>query len=311
MRFQEAFFGTDGKLRSGWRFGIFVALFVVSTVVLSAVGTAFLYGLPSPPSPATAFIVTSLLALAPALGLGWLCGKFLEGLPFRALGAWFTGGWGVHLIAGLVIGAITLAIAIGIASLFGDLDFVYNVYAEPSAIANTLITSFFVFAIAAAFEEALFRGYILQTFARSGLAWLAIVLTSVFFGGVHLGNPNVSYLGAINTAIAGVWFGIAYLKTRDLWFVWGMHLMWNWMQGAIFGVEVSGLTDIVSAPLLKEMDGGPFWWTGGDYGIEGSVACTIALIASTVGIYFMPFLKASDEMLALTSPPERVTASES
>ena len=52
--------------------------------------------------------------------------------------------------------------------------------------------SFVVFAVAAAFEEALFRGYLLQTFSRSGLARLAIAGTSVFFGVVHLGNPNAS-----------------------------------------------------------------------------------------------------------------------
>jgi membrane protease YdiL (CAAX protease family) len=308
MKFQAVFFGPDDKLRSGWRFGIFACLFMVSTIALSLIGSAILFALPTAPSPAVTFVSSSLSGLVPALLLGWLCGKWLEGLPFRALGAWFTGGWGVHILLGLAIGAMTLALAIGIASVFGDLDFSFNSGADSAAIVQTLVTSFIVFAFAAAFEEVLFRGYILQTFARSGLAFLAILLTSIFFGIVHLGNPNVSYLGAMNTAIAGVWFGIAYLKTRDLWFVWGMHLMWNWMQGAVFGIEVSGLTDIVHSPLLKETDGGPAWLTGGDYGIEGSVACTIALVISTVAVHFLP-LKADEEMLALTSPPPTVTTS--
>ena len=190
MKFQQAFFGGDGKLRSGWRFGIFTFFFVISAVLLSLVGNAVLFALPSPPSVSVMFIFTSLFGLVPALVIGWLCGKYLESLPFRALGAWFTGGWWQHILAGLLIGAATLGLAIAIASVFGDLDFSINADAEPSAVRQTLISSFLVFAVAAAFEEALFRGYILQTFARSGLAWLAIVLTSVFFGGVHLGNPN-------------------------------------------------------------------------------------------------------------------------
>ena len=304
MKFQDAFFGTDGRLRSGWRFGIFTCLFFVTTIALSVAGNAVLLGLPSPPSAPAMFILNSLFALVPALANGWLCGKYIEDLPFRALGAWFTGGWWQHILAGLLIGAGTLGIAIGIASVFGELDFSLNVDADQSAITQTMISSFLVFAVAAAFEEALFRGYILQTFARSGLAWLAIVLTSLFFGAVHLGNPNAGYISSLNTAIAGVWFGVAYLKTRDLWFVWAMHLMWNWMQGALFGIEVSGLTDIVHSPLLKETDGGPAWLTGGEYGIEGSVACTIALVISTVAIHFLP-LKADEEMLALTSKAER------
>ena len=302
MKFQDAFFGSDGRLRSGWRFGIFTCLFFLTTIVFSLVGNAFLLALPSPPSASAMFIMNSLFALVPALLIGWLCGKYIENLPFRALGAWFTGGWWQHTLAGLAVGAVTLALAIGIASVVGELDFSFNLNADRSAIAETMILSFVVFAFAAAFEEALFRGYILQTFARSGLAWLAIVLTSVLFGAVHLRNPDAGYLSSLNTAIAGVWFGVAYLKTRDLWFVWAMHLMWNWMQGAVFGIEVSGLTDIVHSPLLKETDGGPVWLTGGDYGIEGSIACTIALVISTVVIHFLP-LKADEEMLALTSKP--------
>jgi hypothetical protein len=77
--------------------------------------------------------------------------------------------------------------------------------------------------------------------------------------------------------------------------------MWNWVQGSIFGVEVSGVTAITSAPLLKEIDSGPAWLTGEAYGIEGGVLCTIALILSTVAIYFMPWLKADEELVALTS----------
>jgi membrane protease YdiL (CAAX protease family) len=242
------------------------------------------------------------------LVIGWLCGKWLEGLPFRALGAWFTGGWWQHILLGLLIGAITLGIAISVASIFGDLDFSLNTGSDSSQILQTLVTSFFVFAVAAAFEESLFRGYILQTFARSGLAWLAILLTSVFFVRYIWEIRILGTYRTLNTALAGVWFGVAYLKTRDLWFVWGMHLMWNWMQGAIFGIEVSGLTEIVKSPLLIESDSGPVWLTGGDYGIEGSIACTIALIVSTIAIHFLP-LRADEEMLALTSKP--TTTSES
>ena len=308
MAFQDIFFGPDGKLRSGWRFVIFTCLFFILTIVLSVVGNSILLALPTPPSAPAMFVLNSLFALVPALLIGWLCGKFLEGLPFRALGAWFTGGWFVHILAGLLIGAATLGFAIAIASVFGDLDFSYNAGADQSSITQTMISSLAVFAVAAAFEEALFRGYILQTFARSGLAWLAILLTSVFFGAVHLGNPNAGYISSLNTALAGVWFGVAYLKTRDLWFVWALHLMWNWMQGAIFGIEVSGLTDIVTSPLLIETDGGPVWLTGGEYGIEGSIACTIALVISTIAIHYLPGIKASEEMLALTSKP---TTSES
>jgi len=78
--------------------------------------------------------------------------------------------------------------------------------------------------------------------------------------------------------------------------------MWNWTQGAVFGIEVSGLTAIVHAPLLKESDNGPAWLTGENYGIEASIACTIALVVSIIVIYFLPYLKPSEEMRKLSKP---------
>ncbi|MCA1639305.1 MAG: CPBP family intramembrane metalloprotease [Acidobacteria bacterium] len=151
-----------------------------------------------------------------------------------------------------------------------------------------------------AFEEMLFRGYIFQTLARAKLAWLAIALTSLFFAVAHLTNSNANYISTFNTALAGVWFGVAYLKTRTLWFVFGLHLAWNWFQGAVFGIEVSGIKSLTTAPLFQEIDSGPIWLTGESYGIEGGIACTFALTISILLIWFLPFLKPTGEMLALT-----------
>ena len=250
------------------------------------------------------FVIGSLFGLIPAILISWLCGRILEHLPFQALGASFTSNWLTNLILGVLIGAGTLSLSVGIASIFGDLDFSMNA-ANASAIGETMLASFVVFAVAAAFEEVLFRGYILQTFVRSRLASVGLILTSLIFATVHNGNPSADFLSWLNTFLAGIWFGVAYLKTRDLWLVWGLHLMWNWMQGAVFGIEVSGLTEIVRSPLLKEIDAGPEWLTGGNYGIEASIACTIALIVSTVAIYYLPFLKPSEELLELQKPARK------
>jgi uncharacterized protein len=300
MKINDIFYGPGSKLRSGWRFAIFAASYFFAYLFFVA---------PTVDVVASAFgvrgrglhIVGSIASLIPALILGGLIGKYLEGLPFRALGASLTAGWLKHFVAGSLIGAGTICVAVALAANLGDLDFAQSGYAVYE-IVGSMIVSFAVFAAAAAFEEAFFRGYILQTFARSGLAWFAILITSIFFGLVHLKNPNATWFAAINTAVAGIWFGIAYLKTRDLWLVWGLHLFWNWLQGAIFGIEVSGVTQYVSASLLKESDRGPEWLTGGNYGIEAGVACTIALIGSTAAIHYLPFLRASEEMMELQKP---------
>jgi uncharacterized protein len=290
-------FDSNGRLRSGWRFVVFSVLFIVAAMMIGAVGITLLSSLSVPLEPETpGFILTNgLLMLIPALLAGWLCGKYLEGLPFRALGAWFTGGWLRNLMAGILFGAGTLAFAVLMAFIFGGLRFESNPI-DTVVLTRSLGWSFLIFAVGAAWEEALFRGYILQTFARSGLAALAIGMTAVFFGAIHLGNPSAGLISTLNTILAGVWFGIAYLKTRDLWFVWGIHLMWNWMQGAFFGIEVSGITSLVAAPLLREIDSGPGWLTGETYGVEGGIVTTVAIVVSTVMIYFVPWLKASKEL---------------
>lgn len=295
----------DGRLRSGWRAAIFVFAFVLAAAVFGTLAQIGLMTLRIDPAQKTGavLIINSLLGLIPAILVGWFCGKLVEKLPFRALGADFTKRWLTHLIYGLIIGAFTISFAVGIAYAFGGLRFALNQETELKTILSSLTLSFLVFGLAAAFEEVLFRGYVLQTFARSGLAWLAILITSAFFGAVHLGNPNANLISTANTVLAGVWFSIAYLKTRDLWFVWGLHLMWNWMQGSFFGIEVSGINEIATTSLFREIDSGPSWLTGQTYGIEGGVVCTISIVISIIAIYFMPNLKPDAELLTMTSRP--------
>jgi uncharacterized protein len=293
MSIQSIFFGDNGLFRSGWRFAIFMAIFVPGVALFGSLAIGILYSAAGAghSDPSTFLITNGLVSLAVALVAGWICGRYLERLPFSALGVSFRDQWFLSLIAGLVLGAITLALAAGIGNVAGGLSFSMNAAATSGDIGWTLSISFLVFAAAAAFEEALFRGYILQTFVRSDLKLLGAVLTSLLFATVHMGNPAVSTIGWLNTFIAGLWFAVAYLKARDLWLPFGLHLAWNWTQGSVFGVEVSGLTDIVRAPMMRESEIGPAWLTGGDYGIEGGIVTTAAIIISIIFIYFLPLRK--------------------
>jgi len=119
---------------------------------------------------------------------------------------------------------------------------------------------------------------------------------------IHFGNPNFKQgIPIVNLVLAGVWFGVAYLRTRSLWLPLGIHWAWNWALGSLFGLPVSGISSIASHPLLRGTDLGPAWLTGGSYGIEGGIACTAALILSTVFIWRTKLLSATAEMKALTS----------
>lgn len=303
MKAREFFFNQFGRLRSGWRFVLFLLLFAFLGTLFGYIAEVFFKTLAVDYSAGSVLYLlgNGLVSFVVALFVGWLCGKYLENLPFRALGCWFTKNWFKDLSLGLILGALTLAFAVLIAVIFGGLSFQLNQTNGQAAILLTLGISLIVFSAGAAFEEILFRGYIFQTLARARLAWLAVALTSLFFALAHLTNSDSGYISTINTALAGIWFGVAYLKTRTLWFVFGLHLMWNWFQGAIFGIEVSGIKSLTTAPLLQEIDAGPIWLTGENYGVEGGIVCTIALVFSILLIWFLPFLKPTEEMLALTS----------
>ena len=301
----KIFINDYGRLRSGWRLLAFVFAFIAAlfllTTVLRVLYLAVVSFVPQPPgSNFVADFIFRIALLTGALGAGYVCARFLEGLPWRSLGLALHPGWLRDLVIGSVIGFISLAVAVGIAAAGNGLAFSIN-DASVVAISRSLVGSSSLLFVAALAEEAMFRGYALQTLSRAKLAWLGVLMTSVPFGIVHLTNPNVAPVTTFtNTVLAGIWLAAAYLKTRNLWLPLGVHWSWNWALGAFFGLPISGL-NLVSNPLLIATDTGPAWLTGGKYGIEGGVACTVALIVSTIFLWRTPWLKANPELKKLTS----------
>jgi membrane protease YdiL (CAAX protease family) len=122
-----------------------------------------------------------------------------------------------------------------------------------------------------------FRGILFRWMEEWGGSWVALLVTSALFGAAHLMNPNASAIAAVGIAFeAGVMLGAAYMLTRSLWLPMGLHAAWNFAQGEIYDIPVSGtpVHGMVDArlccnPLL----------TGGGFGLEASV---IAIVVATV-----------------------------
>lgn len=313
MDLQQVFSNQAGRLRSGWRLVAFsliyiALLFLISTAVRIFYVIASLIAPGLRPGPYFENIVFRLILLAAALVVGYLCTRWLEDLPWRAMGLSLHARWLRDFFVGSIIGVASLALATGIAAAGGGLRFRAPDRGLLLQIGHTLVFSAALFIIAALAEEALFRGYPLQTLARAGLAWLGVLLTSVPFAAVHLRNPNVVQgFTFVNTALAGVWLAVAYLRTRSLWFPLGVHWSWNWALGSLFGLPVSGITNIAPHPLLHGVDLGPAWLTGGSYGIEGGVACTITLVISTIFIWRTRLVSETEELKKLTSQENPVS----
>ncbi len=146
-----------------------------------------------------------------------------------------------------------------------------------------------VLALAAYVEELFFRGQLLQEFGRRHLG-IGVVVSSVIFALIHLGNPNVMSGGPIafallcvNIVLAGVLLSAAFVLAGDLWFPSGLHLGWNWAQAVLFGLPVSGL-DLPSI-LDGEMRAGAPAWAGSAFGPESSAVAAILLAALSAGAW--------------------------
>jgi membrane protease YdiL (CAAX protease family) len=290
MEAHNFFINEEGHLRSGWRLAIFAIAFLISVQLTQALlfwgfAAALNRSVIELSNSNWSFAAGHGAILVSALLVGWACGSLLEDLPFRALGCSRHRGWLRNLGLGSVLGAATLFLAALLATMTRGIHFRFDTAGER-AIGETLATSALLFVFAAAAEEMLFRGYPLQTLTRANLAWLGVLLTSVPFAAVHLNNPHaVPGFTFVNTALAGVWLAVAYLRTRSLWLPLGLHWAWNWAQASLLGLPVSGIERIAPAPLLHAMNAGPDWLTGGSYGIEGGAACTVALLISTLVIW--------------------------
>ena len=128
----------------------------------------------------------------------------------------------------------------------------------------------------AAGEEVLFRGYGFQVLLRSIGPFATILPVGVLFGMLHGLNPHASGLSVVNTAGFGILFGYAFLRSRDLWLPFGLHFGWNFTL-PLFGATVSGIKIGVTGYEMRWNAGA--LWSGGDYGPEASVLCSVVLVA--------------------------------
>lgn len=138
---------------------------------------------------------------------------------------------------------------------------------------------FFFFVLVAINEELIFRGYItsLLTFTIHFLP--AIIVSSLLFAAVHIGNADFTWMGFGSIFFGGYLLGLFYLKYQNLYLPIGMHLFWNFYQGNILGFDVSGMA--IPSLIKLKMDGLD-WVTGGEFGLEGSIITVVLLLAVSV-----------------------------
>lgn len=183
-----------------------------------------------------------------------------------------------ELPMGLLIGAVLFTLATGIVAAMGGIRVErVNGMGVLWAMLAMAVTSGVI-------EEILFRGILLRHLEAMLGTWAALFITSALFGAAHLSNDGASLFAAFAIAMeAGILLGAAYLWTRRLWVPIGIHAAWNFTQGWVFSVPVSG----GKAPegLLVTVREGPDWLTGGAFGLEASVVALV--VATGAGLFLL------------------------
>jgi uncharacterized protein len=180
-----------------------------------------------------------------------------------------------RITRGMLIGAGMFAVVIVNIALVGG----YQVHGLGSVTGALGLLGFM--AAAAVTEELLFRGVLFRIVEERTGTWIALLLTGLLFGLIHLLNPDASLWGAIAIAIeAGFMLAACYAATRTLWVPIGLHFGWNFAAGGIFSAVVSGNGE--SKGLLDATTSGPALLTGGDFGPEGSLYTVAAGVILTL-----------------------------
>jgi membrane protease YdiL (CAAX protease family) len=183
----------------------------------------------------------------------------------------FGAGWGIILISAVFLGVLALG-GVRVAEI--------HVSGFPQTPVLEILLLFFLVAVA---EEWLVRGYAQGLVAHHFRKTTAWTVSAAWFALLHGFNPGVweHPLSMINLVLAGLFLAAYRDITRGIWAPAGFHFTWNVFQGPVFGFHVSGIG--FDSVLTLEAPG-PAWISGGDFGAEGSLACTAVLF---LGMVFM------------------------
>lgn len=196
-----------------------------------------------------------------------------QGLPrregwLREAGMGLATGWGIALVC-----VLPLTVAGGIAiTLFTQ---------RPAW--GWLVVDVAFFAIAALAEEVAFRGYAFQCFIRAVGPVGATLAFAAIYAIIQALNPGANRASVVVSLAFSLLLSTAYLRTRALWVSWGVNFGWKASRALVFGLAISGVSN--HSPVVQGDPMGPFWLTGGAYGLDGSWLACVVLLAALPVVY--------------------------
>jgi membrane protease YdiL (CAAX protease family) len=214
-------------------------------------------------SPLIAQALLVLLLLLGYAAIGFWLNRQVS--PISAQGFPVRSGWRGETGLGLVTGWGLAVLCVIPLALFGGIA--VTVFTGPSAWGWLLADAAF-FALMAGAEEIAFRGYGFQNFALAVGPLGASLGFAAYYAIVQSLVPGSSHASFFASVALGLLLSAAYLRTRALWLSWGINFAWKASRALLFGLAVNGVNS--HSPVVQGDPMGPFWLTGGGFGIEGS-----------------------------------------
>jgi uncharacterized protein len=201
--------------------------------------------------------------------------KFYAFYEKRAITEFSSKKIGRYILIGLMLGAVLQGLTIAVIWLNNGFHIVsVNQWMG-------LWPLVFSGAAVAIIEETLFRGIIFRISEEKLGTYLALVLSALIFGALHLLNAHSTIASALAVAVeAGLLLGAAFVYSRNLWFPIAIHFAWNFTQTGIFGAVTSG--NALHVSLLTSTISGNTMISGGAFGPEGSIQAMLFCSAAAI-----------------------------
>lgn len=181
-------------------------------------------------------------------------------------------------LIGAGLGVLMLGLALLISFLCGTVK--YEGFVLGGGI-GLLLLFLLGFILQGMSEEVLVRGYYMISVSARHSILLAVISNSVIFALLHILNNGIDVLPLINLTLFGIFASLYTLKTNSIWGICALHTTWNFAQGNIFGIRVSGIETPVTLFSFSLNDEGSLI-NGGSFGLEGGLAVTIVLVLGTI-----------------------------
>lgn len=143
------------------------------------------------------------------------------------------------------------------------------------------------FLIQGAAEEMLMRGYFTVSLTNVGSPALAVFTGAAFFAALHSSNMGFGIFPFVNTFLFGLLLSFYMFKSGSIFGACALHGIFNFAEGILFGLPVSGMKTGVS--VLSSVSNADMTLTnGGLYGPEGGCAVTLVLLLAFLLFFYFP-----------------------